>query len=435
MPRTRPPRGRSSMSTVRADLFRRAVLAAVLPALLVPLAGCSDDLPPPTYSGSAYEDVSVRMQRALNQRARAVTADDLRRFRRTLDRSDQGLIAEQQTYWDNLQQLPIGAFRYRIDADTITPVEGTDDYWAEVVVALELVGYDVAPVRTRDRFRFRPEASGERMLISSTTDVAWETDHPGNAQPWDLQAIDVEERGGVLGIFDDTTIGDADDVILAASNGRYDVRAVVGTGDDLIGDRGIVVYAVQDPTFLRGLAGQTIGDPDRADGLTIAVPVDQRASDRGIASYRIFLNTRVLDEPAVVLGRLVRHELTHATLGSRGRGAPLWLTEGLAEYVSVRPMAPSKRRLPTSALSVGAGARDLPGETEFAGGSAEAWYAVSWWVCEYIAASYTESTLLSLLDRLSVGADQDQVLRESLGLTSEQLVQRGVALMTTTYGR
>ncbi|GAA4805321.1 hypothetical protein GCM10025786_05540 [Nocardioides caeni] len=405
-----------------------------LPALLLPLAGCSDDRPPPTYSGSAYEDVAVLMQRALNQRARAVTSDDLSRFRRTLDRSDHGLVEDQQTYWDNLQQLPIGTFRYRVDTETITPVDGTDDYWAEVVLALELVGYDAAPVRTRDRFRFRVDASGERMLVASTTDFDWETDHPGNAQPWDLQEIEVEERGGVLGIFDDTTIGDADAVILAASNGRYDVRSVVGSGDDPVGDRGVVVYAVQDPTFLRGLAGQTVGDPDRADGLTIAVPVDQRAAGRGTASYRVFLNARILDESPDVLGRLVRHELTHATLGARGRGAPLWLTEGLAEYVSVRPMAPAKRRLPASALSIGTTATDLPGDAEFASADAEAWYAVSWWVCEYVATSYGPDVLLLLLDRLAGGAAQEGVLGEVLGLTGPQLAQRGVALMETTYG-
>ncbi|MFC7503340.1 hypothetical protein ACFQRR_14855, partial [Nocardioides sp. GCM10030258] len=102
--------------------------------------------------------------------------------------------------------------------------------------------------------------------------------------------------------------------------------------------------------------------------------------------------------------RLVRHELTHALLGARGRGAPLWINEGLAEYVSVRPLPPAKRRLPASALSVGASATDLPGEAEFAGPDAEGWYAVSWWVCEYVASAYGEDVLLLLLDRLQHGA-------------------------------
>jgi hypothetical protein len=400
------------------------------------LAACSDDLPPPTYSGNAYDDVATLMQRTLNQRAVALETHDQTRFRRSLDRTDAGLLDSEQVYFDNLGELPVGRLRFRVVEDTITPVEGTDlegnpEYWAEVVVALRLDGFDSAAVRTRDRFLFVPNADGSRLLVGSTTDYAWETDHPGNAQPWDLGRINVEREPGVLGIFDDWTADDAPAVMDAASAGRSDVRSVLGDAGAKVD--GVVVYSLQDPTFLDGLAGQTVGDPDRADGLTIAVPVDALAPGKGVASYRIFVNPRVLYEPAPVVGRLVRHELTHALLGARGRGAPLWLSEGVAEYVSVRPMAPSQRRLPARALDVGATATDLPGEAEFGGADAEAWYAVSWWVCEYVAATYGQDVLFSLLDRLAGGADQAKVLPEVLGISSSQLAQRGVALMSTTY--
>lgn len=423
------------MSTGAGDL--RGIAVALTCAALLPLAACSDDLPPPTYSGGGYDDVATLMQRTLNQRAAALATDDLTRFRRTLDRSDAGLVDSEQVYFDNLSQLPVGRLRIRVVEDTISPIEGTEldgetEYWAEVVIALRLDGYDAAPVQTRDRFRFVPTADGSRLLVGSTTDYGWEGQHPGNAQPWDLGAIHVEEAPGVLGIFDDWTEDDAAEVLAAASSGRSEVRAVVGSEDDKVS--GVVVYSLQDPTFLEGLAGQTVGDPDRADGLTIAVPVDSLAPGKGVASYRIFVNPRVLHEPDAVVGRLVRHELTHAVLGARGRGAPLWLNEGIAEYVSVRPMAPGQRRLPARALDVGATATDLPGQAEFAGSDAEAWYAVSWWVCEYVASTYGEEILLALLDRLAGGADQGQALQDVLGITGAQLARRGVALMTTTYG-
>lgn len=423
------------MSTGAGDL--RGAAVALTCAALLPLAACSDDLPPPTYSGGGHDDVATLMQRTLNQRAVALATDDLTRFRRTLDRTDAGLVDSEQTYFDNLAQLPVGKLRIRVVEDTITPVDGTDlggetEYWAEVVVALRLAGYDAAPVQTRDRYRFVPTEDGSRLLVGSTTDYGWEEQHPGNAQPWDLGAIHVEEAPGVLGIFDDWTDDDAGEVLDAASTGRSDVRAVVGSDDGKVS--GVVVYSLQDPTFLDGLAGQTVGDPDRADGLTIAVPVDSFAPAKGVASYRIFVNPRVLDEPEAVVGRLVRHELTHAVLGARGRGAPLWLNEGIAEYVSVRPMAPGRRRLPERALDIAGTVTDLPREAEFAGSDAEAWYAVSWWVCEYVSSTYGEEVLLALLDRLAGGADQEGVLQDVLGLSGAQLAQRGVALMTTTYG-
>ncbi|MDQ6526523.1 hypothetical protein RB608_23080 [Nocardioides sp. LHD-245] len=415
------------MSTARAR-----TLVPALALLLLPLTACSDDPPPPTSSDTGYDAVSVLMQRALDKRARGLRTRDVARFRRSLDAADHGLVAEQQTYFDNLAQLPVGELRYEVAADTITPVEGSEDYWVEVVLVLGLDGYDAAPARTRDRFLFTPSPGGGRLVITSTTDHAWETAHPGNAQPWDLGPVRVEQSVGVLGIFDDTTVRHAGAVLDAAGNGRYDVRSVLGsTGDGVT--TGVVVYALRDPAFLRGLADQTVGDPDRADGLTIAVPVDGTDARKGVASYRIFLNPRVLDQQAGVLGRLVRHELTHATLGARGHGAPLWLSEGIAEYVSVRPMAPTRRRLPARALDIAATATALPGAAEFGGGDAEGWYAVSWWVCEYIAGTYGAPVLLLLLDRLADGADQAQVVPDVLGVTPAQLAQRGVGLMERTY--
>lgn len=425
------------MPTGAGELARRR-LAALACAALLPLTACSDDPPPPTHGGSAYEDVAARMQATLDQRAASLRRGDLARFRATLDRSDAGLVDTQQVYFDNIAQLPVGRLRLRVLPDTITPVDGSGvdstEYWAEVVVALALDGYDAAPVRTRDRYRFVPTRDGSRLVVGSTTDYAWEEQHPGNAQPWDLHAIHVEQAPGVLGIFDSWTDEDAWQVLDAASSGRSDVRSVVGSDDASPALDGVVVYAVQDLSFLDGLAGQTVGDPDRVDGLTIAVPVDAAAPGRGVASYRIFVNPRVLDEPSAVLGRLVRHELTHALLGARGRGAPLWLSEGIAEYASVRSMSPGQRRLPSRALDVGASATDLPGHAEFGSTDAEAWYAVSWWVCEYVAATYGESTLLGLLEQLAGGADQDRVLPDVLGIDGPSLVRRGVAMMTTTYG-
>ncbi|WGX94535.1 hypothetical protein [Nocardioides sp. L-11A] len=414
------------MSTARAR-----TLVPALALLLLPLTGCSDDPPPPASSGTGYDEVSALMQRTLDRRARGLRTHDVARFRRSLDAADPGLIAEQQTYFDNLAQLPVGELRYEVAADTITPVEGGDDYWVEVVLVLGLDGYDATPARTRDRFLFTPSPDGRRLVITSTTDHAWETAHPGNAQPWDLGPIRVEQAVGVLGVFDDTTVRHAPAVLDAAGNGRYDVRSVIGSTSGVA--TGVVVYALRDPTFLRGLADQTVGDPDRADGLTIAVPVDGTDARQGVASYRIFLNPRVLDQQAGVLGRLVRHELTHATLGARGRGAPLWLSEGIAEYVSVRPMSPTRRRLPARALDIAATARALPGAAQFGGADAEAWYAVSWWVCEYIAATYGAPMLFVLLDRLADGADQSQVVPDVLGVTPAQLAQRGVGLMERTY--
>ena len=187
---------------------------------------------------------------------------------------------------------------------------------------------------------------------------------------------------------------------------------------------GVVVYVLSDPAFLDSLDGLPVSDPERVDGATIPVPRDADDAGGPVASYRIVLNPNVVDQDEQVLDRLVRHELTHVAVGDHARGVPLWFSEGLAEYVSVRPIAPAERRLQTDALNLAAaGVSDLPSDEEFAGEHAEGWYAVSWWVCEYIAATFGEDALWTLLEGLADGADQQTVISDQLGISTSELVR------------
>ncbi|HWJ83673.1 MAG TPA: hypothetical protein VNS55_15645 [Nocardioides sp.] len=401
-------------------------LAPLLALLLVPLAACSDDTP--DYSYDAAAEAARGIGKTLHARVRAVRTGNERDFLATVV-TDPAFVDQQSTYFENLQQLPVGVFRYHLDRSTLERDGDSGAYWGEVEITLRLEGYDAAPVHTRDRFLFQPGRSG-RYRLASATDATWEQNHLTGSQPWDVGPIEVRDAPGVLGIFDDATAGDAGtvlDVVEAARDADVQVVPVDRTPD-------IVVYATSDPSYLDELAGLAGGDPEQADALTVPVPVDMADPGGRVASYRILLSDDVLDQPRDVLGRLVRHELTHVLLGDRGHGAPLWLTEGLAEYVSVQPMPTWDRKLPPSALSLAAGVTDLPADEDFSGPDARAWYAVSWWVCEYIARDYGQQTLFWLLDELAGGTDQAEVLHRVLGLTSAQLALRGAALIQRTYG-
>ena len=323
--------------------------------------------------------------------------------------------------------------KYAVVDGTLAKGPSEGSYWAEVRTTTQLQGYDDKPVSSYDRWLFKPTRDGQRYLLVSTTDKGWEDSHETGTQPWEVEHVYVDEYGSVLGIFDSATAAHAESVLRTVSEGKDDVTLTLPQAVQPTNSWGTLVYVLSDQQIIDGLSGDTVGDPDRADGLTIAIPADLNDPSKGTAAYRVAFNPRVLAQPASVFGRLVRHEMTHATLGARGKGAPLWLTEGVAEWVSVRPMPRSQRRLPTSALSVGAAAQHLPTSEDFGGPDAEAWYAVSWWTCEYIANSFGSSMLWTLLDRLAGGADQNQVIPELLGVTPDQLVRRGAALMAATY--
>jgi hypothetical protein len=407
--------------------IRHHAVAALLllPLALTGLVGCRGGEPP--APPEVAETVQQQLARTLHQRASALEEHRKDRFLESLAPQDRRFAGEQQVYYDNLARLPVAQAAFDLDEATITP-DG-EDYWAEVLVRLQLDGYDVAPVTTRDRFRFSPTGTGGRYLVSSTTDAGWESDRRPQQQPWDIGPIVVREDGGVLGIFDRGTVAHASAVLEAANYGRYDVATVVP--DVEVGD--VVVYALSEPRYVEGLRGLSATDPERLDAATVPVLQNAEKGDQ-VASYRIMLNPRVLDEDLRILDRLMRHELTHVMLGGRADGAPLWLTEGLAEYVSVQPTVPAARQLPTGALTLARGQVDgLPDDATMMGSEAEAWYGVAWWLCEYVVASSGEAYLWRLLDALADGGDAERVVADELGLTPEQLADRAMRLMVQRY--
>jgi hypothetical protein len=422
------------MSTGRAEAIgaiRRVgphLLAALLVALLSASCGPGTAPAPPGPQATVPYAVQESLTEALDERGAALATGDEDRFLDTIHRSDATFRNQQRTYFANVQQLPVVEIGFALDAGTLVAAGG--DYWSEVRVTLQLDGYDNQPVVSRYRFRFSPSTEVGRYVVSSTTDADWELRHGVQAQPWDVGEIRVVRDSGVLGIFDETTIAVAGNVLDAVGLARYDVSWVVP--DSELVD--VIVYATSDLSFLTHLRGLPVLDPERLDAVTIPVLADAERSGTEVASYRILVNPRVLEEELRLLDRLMRHELTHVALGDRAAGAPLWLNEGIAEWVSVQPIAPARRVVPPGALDVARDGWDsLPGASEFAGDDAAIWYAVSWWICEYLALTYDPSLLWYLLDRVVAGDDQDEVIRELTGLRTSQLVRRAMRMMVGHY--
>ncbi len=169
---------------------------------------------------------------------------------------------------------------------------------------------------------------------------------------------------------------------------------------------------------------------------------DPRDPDSGLASTRIVLNPRVLASAGAertsaqgrTRDRLLRHEVTHVAVGARDDDAPVWLAEGVAEWVSVRPLAPEDRALPEVALvavrdDLAAGRVRMPEDATFNADGSTAHYGLSWWAAEHLAASFGEQVLWVLLD----GAGDEAALRRLVGLGEDQLAQRAARLMVATY--
>jgi hypothetical protein len=414
--------------------WAQAAAALLVLAIGSATTGCSllpgnDDAPSADVSSAsvaaAPQDVVAGIQSALDGRAAAVVHDDARAFRAGLARGDRALRREQSTYFDNLTQLPLGAFRYSFDpADLVR--EG-EDYWVVVDLRMQLEGYDDRPVVSRDRYRFSPDGTGFRL--ASVSDLQWEAEHQVQQQPWESGPITVRAVPGVLGIFDEDSERAADGLLKSVQQGIVFVSAVV----PYEWARSVVVYALSDTAFLDSIPDLPGSDPETLDG--VAFPVPAGPDTNRPAATRIVLHPRMLDRDGPARDRLVRHELTHVAVGTHDDLAPVWLSEGLAEYTSVRPMAPEERDISEGAVRAARdGFTDLPTDERFNDQESPVHYAEAWWACEYLASSLDETTLWSLLDQLGKpDADRTGILVSYTGLNTRQLARKAGKLLLATY--
>ncbi len=396
------------MSSRRPSL--RLTLATALVAAA--LAGCSgsDDGPAPP-AAAAPRDVVHALDRALDARARVVRRADPDAFARLVG-GGRAFRDRQATWFGNLGQLPVARLFYRVDPGSL--VREGDTYRVTVQESLQLAGYDAAPVTSQGRYRFAPVARHPgRFRVTGVTEA--------DPQPWDTQAVAVREGDGVLGVFDPASVDQAPALIASVEDGISSVSAEVPYD----WSRTVVVYALSDPAFLDRLEDVPGDDPGDLDA--VAFP----AGD----GTRFVLNPRMVDRPGRERDRLVRHELTHVAIGTHDDDVPVWLSEGLAEYVSVRPLAPEDRRIPEAAIAAAeAGIGDLPDDATFNDDDSDAHYGLAWWAVEYVADAYGEDAPWQLLDAMAVpGADPGAVLRDRFATSTRDLARQADRLILALY--
>jgi hypothetical protein len=391
---------------------RPSRLVAVVVVLAAAVSACSsagDDpgapLPP--------QDVVRAITRALDARAGAVGRADTAGLDRQLG-GGHAFRAAQDTWFRNVLQLPVRRLGYRVYPRTL--VRDGDVYAIRGSLSLQLSGYDAAPVASAVRLRFRPadDDPGRLLLVAART---------SEPQPWDLGPVVVRERSGVLGVFDRASLPSAPTLLDSVGSGIASVSAAVPYD----WTRSVVVYALSDPTFLDGLEDVPGDDPEDLDA--VAFPVG--------GSTRFVLNPRMVGQPGPERDRLVRHELTHVAMGGHDDHAPVWLSEGLAEYVSVRPLAPQERRIPEAAVATAEdGVSDLPDDATFNDQDSDAHYGLAWWAVEYVADAYGDDAPWRLLDAMAQpGADPDDVLRDQLGTSARDLAHQADRLILELYHR
>lgn len=427
----------------RTERARRAAVALLLLCGLVACGGDPEgDVVRPNASpepgGLSPARVRAKEQRVLDQRVRAVRERDVALFLRSVDRRDPALVARQRRYFRNLVQLPLAELRYRVLRTKWEGVSVPRRWGAEVDVprvrlVMQLDGYDAVPVQRTVGFAFAFR-KGRAVIVSDRT-AQGRLLLDGTPAPWDLVPITAREEDGVLGIFDRHTRASATTLTTAVRDG------VERVGDGLPFDWGgrVVVYSVQAPKILATFTDVPGGSLEHLGALTF--PTYAREGGRRLASARMLVMPSSVSAGQPFLGRITRHELSHVAIGARDDGVPVWVSEGVAEYVAARGVPLSERIIPSAAVDrARSGLEELPASKDFNNTDQEWHYALSWMACDYIAATDGEARVWELVAAMHNGGEgttddqQDRVLEQVLGYDSTELARRASARIRNIYG-
>ena len=318
------------------------------------------------------------------------------------------LAAVRFTRWDYdvLEVTPAlaaaapGADRgYAVRARLATRLAGADTASAVTDVALDVVERDGAWTVLAER------PAGQRRA------------------PWDVGEVAVVEgrRTLVVGVG---RVGRSElqDVADLADEAVAGVREVWGPGwDDGAGTRAVVVV----PATTADLGALLGRDVDRLDQIAAVATVEGAGTGTGAA--RVWVHRSVMAS-LTPLGRLIvmRHELLHVATGAAATSAtPLWLEEGLAEYVGYRGSGVPVRVVAGDVLPALASGRlrALPGDEDFdaASRSLASAYERAWLVCRYVASRWGEQALLAWYRAVAAGdpgegqANVEAALASALG--------------------
>ena len=415
---------------------RGAILALLLvltlaPALVACGGGDDGDAAPTPSASAAPRSAVVTIGALLRRRAEAVRTGDRRAFLATVG-GGPTFRRSQAAWFDRMRTLPLGAYALGVEQRGV--VREGERFRAVVDVRTRLTGFDAATVTTRARYLLVPGPRAGSVRVGGVVDAAWERRNRVVPAPWDLDGVTVRRAGDVLGLFDDATLPAAPRLLAAVQRGVDDVAAQVPSE----WSRRVVVSVLGSRSLLDAVAPGRGGESADLDGVAYEVPADVMRPEGALAATRVVLAPQVLQAGPTVRDRLIRHELTHVALGRRDDRAPVWLQEGIAEWVSTRALRPWQRLVPAAALDLARSRpRSLPDAASFNDADGPAHYALAWYACEEIA-STSPQTLWSVLDAFADApegepADADEVLRSWVGVDQRWLAARAARLMISTY--
>ena len=357
----------------RGALRARAAVAALVVGLL---AGCSDDgstgttRPSPATSSASSAttqqnapDPSGAREDALSAllaaRAAAVRERDRAAFAATLDDRTSGFGLRQLAQYDALAKLPLGTFAYgtpepapELGADRVAQL-GPEAWVSRVTGRYSLAGYDTSTREFESYFTVVRRGDGWRL--------ADDTDGGTQVQAWDLPAFTVVRSSTTLVMGS----GPASRLRPYLAQGNLAVKRVDAVWTAPWNSRLVLVV----PRTAAQMAEQVGQDKDSVAQVAAVTdgPFDtegRAGADRVVVNPGAFATLETRGQQVVVT-----HEATHVAIrATTDRPVPLWLSEGMADYVGYRDVGATRRQVAAALLAkvrAGTGPKALPSAADF----------------------------------------------------------------------
>ncbi|RAY13127.1 hypothetical protein DPM19_21795 [Actinomadura craniellae] len=351
----------------------------------------------------------------LDRRARAVRDGDRTAFLATVYTAEPRFQDRQRQQFDNLRRLPLRLWR---EETTGTPVAtGPRGTTLRVTVRYQLSGHDGGPVARTRYLTLAPRTGGWSITGDGTAQG-----RSDDVEIWDGGPLAVVRGRHSLVIGENAPPARLHEIARRLDAAVPDVTDVLGRG----WSRRVVALVPADGSRAAALAGVSPGpaaSPGGGLGNIAALAAVAPGADGSTGGDRIVISPGTFGRLNALGRRVVlTHELTHvATGGARDGTTPIWLVEGLADYVGyrnvrigVRTAAGELRR----EVRAGRTPARLPGPADFAGDSgrqARA-YEEAWLACRMVADRYGEAALLRLY-RTAGTRSEAAALHAELGLT------------------
>ncbi|MFB9838272.1 hypothetical protein [Actinoallomurus acaciae] len=379
-------------------------------------------------AGAAPAPGAATVNSLLQRRSRAVLARDRTAFLATVDPSDQAFRAGQQALFDNLAKVPLSVWRESL-ADTRPAVAADDGWTGRLRLTYRLRGFDRRDLVYTEYLTFdrRP---GAGWAVSGDGAAHGLRDDP---QIWSGGGLTVVHGRRSVVLAEDGAVADpaARTAELRDIAARLDKG--VGIVSGVVGDRWARhVVALVPATEQK--AEELAGDVRNLGDIAALAAVTGDEGGRGTGEDRVVITPTAFGR-LTALGRhvVLTHELVHVAMGgARDRKTPMWLIEGLADYVGYKKAGVSTKAAGhelADLIATSGVPSTLPGATEFAGSgeSLAAAYEEAWLACRMVAERYGEDRLVRLYRTAEAEPEdsgdprlQDRALRSVLGVGTDR---------------